>query len=84
MYRGPRGRPLLFREKAAIFMAWLGIGLIVLTAAGIAFFTSCLAAFFAGSVEGYGPGAGALIVGTTTALAVAAGLLMFFWRRYTR
>jgi DNA-directed RNA polymerase subunit RPC12/RpoP len=78
MYRGPRGRPLTFQEKAVVFMAWIGLGLIAALAAGVASYITCLAAIFSGS-----PGEGvAVIIGTITALVTAAGLMIFFWRRY--
>jgi hypothetical protein len=75
MQKGSRGKPLAFAEKAGIFLAWIGLGIVIIIAAGLAFFVSCLAGLPGG--EG-----AAMLLGSIGAIVVAIFLGVFFWRKF--
>jgi hypothetical protein len=81
MYRGPRGRELTFREKATVFMAWIGLGVLALAAAGVAFFVSCLGVVLSNNLQNEEL---AYTVGGVVAFITALVVMVFFWRRFMR
>jgi hypothetical protein len=74
MYKGSRGKPLTFGEKAGIFLAWMGVALVVIIAAAIGFFVSCLAGLPGGEWS-------AILFGSTGAMITAVLLFAVFWRK---
>ena len=42
MRKGSRGRPMTALQRIGVFAAWVGLVVVVLVAAGIAFFITCL------------------------------------------
>jgi hypothetical protein len=74
MQKGSRGNPLSFGEKAGIFMAWIGLGIVIAIAACIAFFFSCLAGLGGGEQR-------AIYFGSIGAIFTAIVLTVIFWRK---
>ena len=75
MQKGSRGKPLTFAEKAGIFLAWIGLGIVIIIAAGIAFFVSCLMGLAGGEST-------AILFGSIGAIIAAIVLGVFFWRKF--
>lgn len=75
MRKGSRGQPLSFGEKAGIFLAWIGVGLVVIVSAGIGFFISCLVGL---------PGGGMVpvVLGIIGAIITAIFVFTAFWRKF--
>jgi hypothetical protein len=74
MQRGAHGKPMTFGQKAGVFIAWIGLGVVIVIAACVAFFVSCLAGLPVG--EGT-----AVAFGSIGAIIAAIALGVVFWRK---
>jgi hypothetical protein len=74
MQRGSRGKPLTFGQKAGVFAAWIGLGVVIVIAAGVAFFVSCLVGLPGGAAV-------AITFGSIGAIVAAIALGVLFWRK---
>jgi hypothetical protein len=86
--REPRGNPLPLGENGIRLFKTLGALVVIVVAAGIAFFATCFGGFFAGSAmaprgaDGIGWGfATGLIAGGVAALIATGSLVWLFWLR---
>ena len=79
MRKGSRGRPMTALQRIGVFAAWVGLAMVVLVAAGIAFFITCLVGFAASGANLQNPGPG-LILGGIAALVVAVLMFILFMR----
>jgi hypothetical protein len=75
MQRGSRGKPLTFGQKAGVFAAWIGLSVVIVIAAGVAFFVSCLVGLPTGKLEI------AFTLGGIGAIVAAILLGVLFWRK---
>jgi hypothetical protein len=83
--RGVSGQPMMAGEKIAVFLLTLGMTVIVIVAAGVAFFATCLGTWAIGGGRIDGSGAGmvislAVILGGIAGLVAAILLTRFFWK----
>jgi hypothetical protein len=77
--RGARGQPLSVEGKVALFLLTVSMTVIVIVAAGAAFFLTCLAIFVTGMNVGPHPNESALLqIALTVGLVVSLVVVMLF------
>lgn len=85
MRKGARGRPLSPSEQIAYFVAWLGLAILIIIAAGVAFFVSCFTGVMV-SNPGFNPNinpTGVFIVSGIAAFIAAVFVAILFLRKFS-